>query len=472
MALGLDRKDIVMMVVLLAGTLLAMLNQMLVSPALPSIMASLDVDATTVQWLTSGYALTEAVIIPLSAYLIGRFSTRRLFTGFFVIFFAGSLIAALAPNFWVLLAGRVLQAICTGAVMPMVLSIILLMFPREHRGTAMGIVGLVIGFAPAVGPVVSGLLVDSVGWRWLFGIISILAALVVVLSLIFLRNYGEFKRAPFDALSVVLSSVGLVCLLYGISTFTSTDNMALTIALIIVGVVVLAIYTWRQLKLEEPMLRVDVLKSRKFATDVIVIMIVQATLMGTGVVAPLYIQGVRGYSATMSGLAMLPGAVIGAFLGLVAGRLFDSYGARKVAVPGVCVMFCGALGMSLLGIDTEYAFIVLAYTLLTLGLQFCMTPLNTWGVNSLDNSVIQHAQSLQNTLNQVAGSIGTALLVSVSALAPAVAPAASAAEQTYLGYHMAFIAVAVLVGIAALVVIFLVRDKPRRRVANADKAAV
>ena len=459
MALGLSRKDMVMMVVLLSGTLLAMLNQMLVSPALPSIMVSLDVDATTVQWLTSAYSLTEAVIIPLSAYLIGRFPTRKLFTGCFVIFFVGSLTAALAPNFWVLLAGRVIQAICTGAVLPMVLSIILLMFPPERRGTAMGIVGLVIGFAPAVGPVVSGLLVDYVGWRWLFGIITILAGAVIVFSLVSLRNYSEFKRAPFDPLSVVLSSVGLVCLLYGVSTFTSTSNMALTVALIVVGVIILAVYVYRQLHLDEPMLRVDVLRSRKFTTDVVVVMIIQATLMGVGVIAPLYIQGVRGYSATLSGLCMLPGAIGGAILGLIAGRLFDRYGVRKVAVPAVCVMLCGALGLSLLGIDSEYVFIVVAYTLLTLGLQSTMTPLNTWGINSLDNSVIQHAQSLQNTLNQVAGSIGTALLVSISALAPTIAPTASAAEQTYLGYHMSFIAVAVLVTIALLVVIFLARDK-------------
>ena len=172
MALGVGRKELVMVGVLLVGVLLAVLNQTLLSPALPAIMGDLQVDATTVQWLTSGYSLVEAVVIPLSAYLIGRFSTRQLFISAFALFTAGSLAAAVAPNFWVLLLGRVLQAACTGMSMPMVFTVILLVFPREKRGTAMGVIGLIIGFAPAVGPSVAGLLVDSVGWRALFAIVT------------------------------------------------------------------------------------------------------------------------------------------------------------------------------------------------------------------------------------------------------------------------------------------------------------
>ncbi|MFR0868500.1 MAG: MFS transporter [Adlercreutzia sp.] len=206
MALGVGRKELVMVGVLLVGVLLAVLNQTLLSPALPAIMGDLQVDATTVQWLTSGYSLVEAVVIPLSAYLIGRFSTRQLFISAFALFTAGSLAAAVAPNFWVLLLGRVLQAACTGMSMPMVFTVILLVFPREKRGTAMGVIGLIIGFAPAVGPSVAGLLVDSVGWRALFAIVTVLSVVVIVLAVVVLRNHGNF--APFDKLSVVLSRWG------------------------------------------------------------------------------------------------------------------------------------------------------------------------------------------------------------------------------------------------------------------------
>ena len=470
MALGVGRKEMVMVGVLLVGVLLAVLNQTLLSPALPAIMADLQVDATTVQWLTSGYSLVEAVVIPLSAYLIGRFSTRQLFISAFALFTAGSLAAAIAPNFWVLLLGRVLQAACTGMSMPMVFTVILLVFPREKRGTAMGIIGLIIGFAPAVGPSLSGLLVDSVGWRALFAIVTVLGVVVVGLSARLLRNYGDFARTTFDKLSVALSTVGLVCLLYGLSTFASTDNMALTLGLIVVGIVLVALYARRQLKLPEPMLNVRILKTRPYATAACVIIIVQAALLGCEVITPLYIQGTLGFSATMSGVAMLPGAVIGAFTGLVSGRLFDRFGVRKVAVPGVLVAVLGASGLARLGIDANFITVVLTYTTLVVGLQFTMTPLNTWGVNSLDNRMIQHAQGLSNTMNQVAGSFGTAVLVSVSALAPWVAPEASAFEQAYIGEHMAYTTTFALMVVAALVIICFVRNRRNDKAAAAATA--
>ena len=470
MALGVGRKELVMVGVLLTGTLLAVLNLTMLSPALPAIMADLHVDATTAQWLTSVYALVEAVIIPLSAYLVGRFTTRQLFISALSVFTAGSLAAALAPNFWVLLLGRILQAACTGAVMPMVFTVILLVFPREKRGTAMGVIGLIIGFAPAVGPSLSGLLVDSVGWRALFAIVTVLGVVVVGLSARLLRNYGDFARTTFDKLSVALSTVGLVCLLYGLSTFASTDNMALTLGLIVVGIVLVALYARRQLKLPEPMLNVRILKTRPYATAACVIIIVQAALLGCEVITPLYIQGTLGFSATMSGVAMLPGAVIGAFTGLVSGRLFDRFGVRKVAVPGVLVAVLGASGLARLGIDANFITVVLTYTTLVVGLQFTMTPLNTWGVNSLDNRMIQHAQGLSNTMNQVAGSFGTAVLVSVSALAPWVAPEASAFEQAYIGEHMAYTTTFALMVVAALVIICFVRNRRNDKAAAAATA--
>ena len=459
--MGVSRKDMVMVAVLLTGTLLAVLNLTMLSPALPSIMEDLQVSATTAQWLTSVYALVEAVVIPLSAYLVGRFTTRQLYISALSVFTAGSLAAALAPNFWVLLLGRIMQAACTGAVMPMVFTVILLVFPREKRGTAMGVIGLIIGFAPAVGPSLSGLLVDSVGWRALFAIVTTLGVVVVVLSACLLRNYGDFARTTFDKLSVALSTVGLVCLLYGLSTFASTENMAMTLALIAVGIVFVVLYVRRQLKLPQPMLNVRILKTRQYATAACVIIIVQASLLGTEVITPLYIQGTLGFTATMSGLAMLPGAVIGAFTGLISGRLFDRFGVRRVAVPGVLVAVLGASGLASLGIDATFIKVMLTVTTLIIGLQFTMTPLNTWGVNSLDNRVIQHAQALSNTMNQVAGSFGTALLVSVAALAPMVAPEASAFDQSYLGEHMAYCTTFGLMCVAALVIIFLVRDRKR-----------
>lgn len=448
-----------MLVVLLTGCLLVVLNQTLLSPALPSIMADLGVNATTAQWLTSGYSLVEAVVIPLSAFLMGTFSTRKLFNGGMAIFATGSLLASLAPNFGVLLAGRMLQAAGTGAIMPMVSTLLLLMFPRERRGTAMGIVGLAIGFAPAVGPSLAGLLVDNVGWHALFGIVFALALLIIILGVALLKNKDGFRKTAFDTPSVALSSLGLVCLLYGLSSLTSSDTIAIPIALIVVGIALVALFAKRQLSLDEPMLKVDILKTRTYRVAVCSIMLIQVALMGMGLIMPLYIQGTLGHGATVSGVTMLPGALLGAIAGMFAGRLFDKHGLRKVSIPGFVAVVLAALAMTTFSSSTNILFVALAYTLLSVGLQFAMTPLNTWGVNSLDNSVVQHAQSLSNTLNQVAGSFGTALLVSISALGPAIAPNSTAPEQTMAGYHLAFCCIFALMALTLVFVCIATRSK-------------
>lgn len=367
-----------MVAVLLSGALLAVLNQTLLSPALPSIMAHLSVSATTVQWLTSGYSLTEAIIIPLSAYLIGRFSTRKLFLGGLGLFACGSLLAGFAPSFGILLMGRIMQAAATGAIMPMVFTLILLVFPREKRGAAMGLVGLVISFAPAIGPVVSGVLVDSVGWRYLFMIVAALTAVIIVVAAFCLENRGNFEKANFDKLSVVLSSLGMVCLLYGLSTFSSTENVALTVGLIIVGIALLVLFVRRQMRLEVPLLKVDVLRTRDYRSAVIIIAMLEAVLIGSGVLMPLYIQNVLGETATVSGLVMLPGAVLGAVCGLVAGRMFDRSGVRRIALTGgIALVASGFAMVFLFGPDTSVYLVSVVFAVLTMGLQMLMTPVNT-----------------------------------------------------------------------------------------------
>ena len=476
MSLGVSRKDLVMVAVMLSGALLAVLNLTLLSPALPTIMADLGIERTTAQWLTSGYSLVEACVIPLSAYLMGRFPMRKLFIAGMCIFGAGSLLAAFAPAFPFLLAGRMLQATCTGMVMPMVSTVILLVFPREKRGTAMGMIGLIIGFAPAIGPSLSGLLVDHLGWRALFGVVAALTVVVIALAFAFLKNFGEFRRTSFDVLSVALSTCGLLCLLYGLSTVSSASNLALSAALIVAGAVVVVLYARRQTHLDEPMLHIDILKTRRYATAVVTIMLLQAALMGLEVLMPLYIQDVRGYSATVSGVAMLPGALIGAVAGVFAGRLFDRYGVRKVAIPGACVMIAGAFVLTCLGMESHIVMVTAAYTTMALGLQFITTPLNTWGVNSLDNAMVQHAQPLSNTLNQVAGSFGTALLVSISSIATQMTADQGELASSFNGDHAAFTATFCLLAVAVVVIVALARDKASDRAAApaapAETAAV
>ena len=456
--MGLTHKQKMIVVILLAGAVLAVLNQTLLSPAFPTIMADLHVDATTVQWLTSAYSLVEAVIIPLSAYLIGRFSTRKLFIAGISIFAFGSLLAAFAPFFAILLLGRVFQAIACGIVMPMVFTVILLIFPREKRGSAMGMVSLVIGFAPAVGPSVSGILVDGIGWRALFVVVFILALIIIIASIITLESYGEFEPSSFDKPSVALCSLGLLSLLYGLSSISSAQNIALPLALIAVGAVLLFFFVRRQFKLEIPLLRIEVLKTHRYTITVIVIVLLQAALVGTGVLLPIYLQNLIGVSALQTGLIMLPGAVIGASVGFFAGRLFDRIGPRKVILPGAFISFVGGLGLVALNLDTPIVFIICVYTCLSVGMQAIITPLNTWGINSLDNKVIQHANALSNTLNQVGASLGTAVLVSLSATSTFLFPEMPTIEQTMAGDKIAFCFTASIMLVVFVIVLAKVRD--------------
>lgn len=459
--MGLTSKQKMMIAVLLSGTLLVVLNATMLSPALPHIMNDMGVGATTVQWLTSGYMLVEAVVIPMNAFFVGKFSTRKLFIGGIAWFGIASVVAALVPNFYIILLGRVMMAMATGIIMPMTFTLILLIFPREKRGSAMGIVGLIISFAPAIGPSLSGVLVDTVGWRMLFIIVAVLAALVVLFASFSLKNFEGFEQVPFDPASVFLLACGMIGLLYGISSATSAENILIPIALIVVGLVLLGLFVYRQTKLEVPLLRIQVLKTRRFRTVVILIALLQASLVGSEVVLPIYVQQVMGQTATVSGLLMLPGAVIGAICGLVSGRLFDRFGVRGIVIFGSVVLAIGAIGVTTFSMDMTILMVTVVYTTMSIGIQFLVTPLNTWGVNSLDNKVVQHGNALSATTNQVGASFGTAFIVSLTALGALFAPDnADALTVTFTGVHVAFTGMCVMLLIVVLGVLLFVREKP------------
>lgn len=466
--MGLSKNQIQTVAILLAGALLVVLNQTLLSPALPVIMKDLQVDATTVQWLTSGYSLIEALVIPLSAYLMGRFPTRKLFIGGLCIFLAGTILAACAPVFILLLLGRMLQASATGFVMPMVFSLILVIFPRERRGSAMGLVSLIIGFAPAVGPSVSGVLVESIGWRALFVVVSVLTIIVIVAALVKLQVQGDFERTTFDKLSVVLCSFGLLLLLYGLSSVTSTTNLPLVLAMIVAGAVLMVFFVRRQFKLPVPFLRVQVLKTKNYRTTVITVACFQAALVGCGVLLPIYLQNLLGASPLQTGIIMLPGAVIGAITAMLAGRLFDKMGVRKLAVPGTLLAVVGGIGLASFSLDMPFLFVTCVYTCLAIGLEFTMTPLNTWGINSLDNRVIQHATATANTINQVSASLGTAILVSLSATAPIFYPTLTGADSQMAGIHTSFMFTAIAMAAIFVFVFIKVRDRKTEPSTQAD----
>lgn len=457
--MSIKRKDLITVGVLLFGTILTMLNQTALNPALPVIMSDFGVNEVTVQWLVSAYSLANAVTIPLSAYLLGRFSVKRLFLGALILFTAGTIIGAAAPGFWIILVGRIFQAVGAGITMPMMFSVILLTFPREKRGSAMGIVTLAMCFAPAIGPILSGLLLAATGWRGLFLVICCLALLIIAIGAGKIDTDISFSRTSFDKPSVFLCAAGLLSLLYGFSTFSSASNTAVTIALMALGILLLGAFVRRQGKLEVPLLKIDVLKVRDFRVAIIIAMILQGTLISLNVIMPLYIQNTMGYPPLVTGLAMMPGALLGGAASIVAGRLFDRIGVRKCVVPGIIFVFVGTTSLLLLDLDAGILFIALIYTIFPVAQHFTQTPMNTWGINSLDDKVIQHGNALTNTLNQVSASFMTALLMTVNAMGAATVPQASPQVQRLTGQHYAFGFLSVISLAAVLVIIIFVRDR-------------
>jgi EmrB/QacA subfamily drug resistance transporter len=445
-------------IVFIIGAFVAILNQTLLITALPHIMRSFNITANKAQWLTTAFMLTNGIFIPITAFLIERYSTRSLFIFSMGIFAVGTLVAALSPNFSILLIARILQAVGAGALMPLMQTVFLVIFPKEKRGAAMGMIGLVISFAPAIGPTLSGWIVDSFSWNYLFYIILPIAIIDLVVALFILKNVTEPKEANLDILSVILSVVGFGGILYGFSTAGSdgwTDRWV--IGTIVVGAVSLGLFVLRQLKIDSPILEFRVFKNRTFAVTTALSMIIFALMMGIETILPLYTQTMRGISALHSGLILLPGAIIMAGMSPVVGIIFDKIGSKLLAIIGLTIITITTFILSYLKLDTSITFIVIVYAVRMAGVSMVMMPLITAGINALPNKFIAHATVMNNTFRQVGGSIGTAVLITVMSNVAKNGKYTNPINAQIAGMNSAFI-IAAIVSLLALLLVFLLKS--------------
>lgn len=459
---GLTRKQIIMLIVLVFGTFVTVLNQTVVAPALPSIMSEMSVDAAVAQWLTTGFTLVNAIMVPITAFLTDRFTTRRLFLASMVLFTAGTALAAWGPNFPVLLAGRLVQAAGAGILMPLVMTVLMWTFPIDRRGTAMGVFGIVIAFAPAAGPTVAGIIIDQANWHVMFWIIAVLCAAVIVFAAFALERGGETnKDVKLDVVSVALSTFGFGGLLYGLSAIGSYGVTADSAGGVIIGVIALAFFFRRQLRMEQPMLQVRVLTNRKFLIATIIVMLVQGALLAGGILIPILLQSYMGFSATTSGLVLLPGAIVMGAMGPVAGRLFDKHGPRVLAVIGTGVLALTTATFMFMGPGMGLITLTVIYTVRLFSLSLVNMPISTWGMNALPDKLMNHGTSVQNTFRQVAGSLGTAVIVSASTVATnMVSGSTDAVTAGVFGIHAAFAVATVLCVLGFVLTVALVRNKP------------
>jgi len=403
-----------MLIILFFGAFVSFLNNSLLNVALPTIMVDLNVDYSTVQWLATGYMLVSGILVPVSAFLVTRFTNRSLFITSMSIFTLGTILSAVAPNFGFLLAGRMIQAAGSSVMGPLLMNIMLVSFPREKRGAAMGLFGLVMITAPAIGPTLSGYIVQYYTWRVLFEMIVPFAVLSLILAIWKLRNVMPTRQAHMDYLSVLLSAIGFGGLLYGFSTVSRTswsDNTVIITT--VVGAIGLILFTWRQLTMEKPILDLRVYRHPMFTLASIISVVVSAAMFSGMILTPAYVQNVRGITPLDSGLLMLPGAIIMGIMSPITGKLFDKFGARILAVIGLTITTVATYFMSEFQIDTPYTHIMMVYMLRMFGMSMVMMPIMTNGLNQLPTRLNPHGTALNNTIQQVAGSLGTAIFVSI-----------------------------------------------------------
>lgn len=463
-----------LVVVLLIGTFCTVLNQTLLTTAFPALMKAFDISASSVQWLTTGFLLVNGIMIPISAWLINKFSSKRLYLTAMTIFLIGTITCFIAPNFSTLLIGRLIQAAGVGISMPLLQNIMLSIFPPEKRGSAMGMAGIVIGLAPALGPTLSGWIIDHYTWRDLFGMVIPIVILVLVLAIFLMKSVIQLSNPSIDVLSALLSTIGFGSLLYGFSSVGNDGWGSLkVIGFLIIGVVVIGLFVWRQLHLEHPFLELRVFKSPTFTIAAILSGVVNMAMVGAEMVLPLYIQNIRGESAFHSGLMLLPGALIMGLMMPITGAIFDKHGAKRLAISGMLILTAATLPFAFLTQETPVTMIVILYAMRMFGISMVMMPVTTSGMNALPMNLISHGTAVNNTFRQVASSIGTAVLISIlTNVTKDNLPKASllkslplsykdqAINATLSGYHAAFF-VAVIFGLVGFIITFFLKNNKK-----------
>ncbi|OLS07802.1 multidrug MFS transporter [Staphylococcus epidermidis] len=399
---------------MLFGMFIAILNQTLLNVALPKINTEFNISASTGQWLMTGFMLVNGILIPISAFLFNKYSYRKLFIIGLVLFTFGSLICAISMNFPIMMTGRVLQAIGAGILMPLGSNVIVTIFPPEKRGVAMGTMGIAMILAPAIGPTLSGYIVQNYDWNLMFYGMFFIGLVTIAVGFFWFRLYQRTTNPKADVPGIIYSTIGFGALLYGFSEagnkgWGSTE----IVSMFIIGIIFITLFVIRELRMKAPMLNLEVLKYPTYTLTTVINMIVMMSLYGGMILLPIYLQNLRGFSALDSGLLMLPGALVMGALGPIAGKLLDTIGIKPLAIFGIGVMTYATWELTKLNMDTPYLSIMGIYVLRSFGMAFIMMPIMTAGINALPARLISHGNAFVNTMRQLAGSIGTAILVTV-----------------------------------------------------------
>ncbi|WP_308250095.1 MDR family MFS transporter [Sphaerisporangium fuscum] len=447
-AAAVSRRTPAVIRLLVLATFVVILNETIMINAIPRLMGALHITEQTAQWLSTAFMLTMAAVIPITGWFLQRVSTRRAYTTAMGLFLLGTALAAVAPSFEVLLGARIVQASGTAVMMPLLMTTLMQVVPEAERGRVMGNVSLAISVAPAMGPTVSGLILQLGSWRLLFAVVLPIAALITWGGLRQLKNVGEPQASTIDWLSVVTAAAGFGGLVYGLSRFEGGD-VRVAGAIVVAGLVAIAVFVVRQLSLQKrgtPLLDLRTLRHRTYTVSLILMSVAFMAMLGSMILLPLYLQNVRALSPLETGLLVMPGGLAMGLLGPTVGRLFDRFGGRVLVIPGAIGIMLALAGFTQVTMTMPVWQLLGLHALLMVSLAATFTPVFTLGLGAVPPHLYSHGSSILSTLQQVAAAFGTALVITVmSARAEALRSAGVAEKLANLdGMRLAFIIGAVL----------------------------
>lgn len=454
--------------ILLISTFVVFLNETLLGVALPVIMQELNITASVAQWLNTAFMLTMAIVIPTTGYLQQRFSTRALYMAAMSAFVIGTLLGALSPSFGFLLIGRLIQAAGSAIMFPLLMTTIMDLVPEQSRGRIMGNIGIVMSVAPALGPAVSGLILNSLDWRWLFWIMLPIGLVTGIIGSIRLKASHTPNKASLDVFSVVLSALAFGGLVYGLSSFgeAARGNVAVSPWVPFgAGVVFMVIFVLRQLRVAKgghALLNLSTFRAYNFTVGLSLMLIAMLVMFGFSILLPIYIQDGLGLDALAAGLILLPGGLAMGLLSPVIGGLSDKFGARKLLIPA-SIFVGGVLAwMTTFNGETTFWTLLSANVLFMVGIGFFFTPLFATVMGAVAPELYPHASATVGSLQQVAGAAGTAIFITVFTIAGA-GSASSAAVVS--GTQQAFL-LGAFIWIGTFVLALMLKQAPKAEASN------
>lgn len=465
-----DKKRKLIFVNIVITCVATSLLQTALTTALPPIVSDFHISVTTGQWLTSAYSLVMAIMMPLTAYLVTRIPTRKLYITTILVFTLGSGICVFAPNFPVLMLGRLLQACSNGITSAMGQVILLSIFPAERRGSIMGWYGLSAGAAPVIAPTLAGILVDLFSWRMIFVCTFAVMSVSFIYATFVMENVLKTTMKKFDAISFFFSALafgGLTLGLGNIGGGIAAPNVCIPL---IVGVVGGCLFVYRQLHIEQPLLELRVFRHFDFSMSVLNSMLLYLIMMGGSIILPLYIQNMMGYSPTVSGLVTLPGSLIMAFISPVAGKIYDRLGMRRLAITGSSALFLGTLGMCFVSVQTSLIYVAFLNAVRNVAIGCIMMPFVTWGVSNVKAEHTADGTTLINSLRTIAGAIGTALFVGIMSSVAAGSADTYGDNAQIHGMHVSFAAMTGVAVIMMIVAVLCIKSASKKTAKSEEQA--